>query len=202
MRLTGLNPGSLHDSSTVLTLYDPASLQVRVDVRLDDVSRVQSGQKARIESAALPGQSLAGEVLRATSQADIQKNTLSVKVAVARPPAALRPEMLCQVTFLAPPRRDGPAPGGNEPYRLLVPRQLIDTSGDRPRLWLADRLSGTARLRTVELGQAAGELVEVASGLAPTDKLIVAGREGLRDGARVRVVGEDETLGIAGGNAN
>src|SRR5262249_22731095 len=80
MRLTGLNPGSLHDSSTVLTLYDPAQLQVRVDVRLDDVSRVQQGQKVKIETAAVPGRSLDGEVLLATSQADIQKNTLSVKV--------------------------------------------------------------------------------------------------------------------------
>lgn len=195
MRLTGLNPGSLHDSSTVLTLFDPESLQLRVDVRLDDVSRVQSGQKVRIECAALPNVTLDGRVLLATSQADLQKNTLSVKVAIQAPPMALRPDMLCQVTFLAPPPSKAPAPPGTEPYRLLVPRELVSV-GDQPTVWVADRLTNTARRRVVELGRSGGDLVEVVSGLAASDKLIVAGREGLTDGDRVRIVGEDETLGI------
>ena len=201
MRLTGLNPGSLHDSSTVLTMYDPASLQVRVDVRLDDVTKVFPGQKARVESAAAPGRAIEGRVLLATSQADIQKNTLSVKVALVNPPASLRPEMLCQVTFLSPPR---PAADDKkrEPYRMLVPRQLVDNTGAGPALWVADRLSGTARRRTVELGLSAGDLVEVVAGLDTSDKVIVGGREGLREGARVRVTGEDETLGIGAGKGN
>ena len=146
MRLTGLNPGSLHDSSTVLTLFDPKSLQLRVDVRLDDVSRVQSGQKVRIECAAMPNTTLEGQVLQATSQADLQKNTLSVKVAIQSPPTNLRPDMLCQVTFLAPPPSKIPAPPGTEPYHLLIPRELL-IAGDEPAVWVADRLTNTARRR-------------------------------------------------------
>ncbi|MFO0842760.1 MAG: efflux RND transporter periplasmic adaptor subunit [Gemmataceae bacterium] len=188
-RLTGLNAGSLHDSSTVLTLYDPASLQVRVDVRLDDVAKVQPGQKARVETAALPNQPLDGEMLLATSQADVQKNTLSVKVAVRNPPQDLKPDMLCQVTFLAPPRSSAGTAGMT---RMLVPKQLVEAGG----LWVVDQLSGTARFREVELGLTSGDLVEVVRGLASSDKLIVAGRDGLKEGARVRVVGEDETLGL------
>ncbi len=189
-RLNGMTTSSLQDSSTVLTLYDPSSLQVRVDVRLDDVAKVQPGQKLRIETAALPDTPLQGEVLLATSQADIQKNTLSVKVAIHDPPLTLKPEMLCQVTFLAPPRRPGST--SSDTQRLLVPRQLLDNGG----LWVVDPLSGTARWRSVELGFTAGELIEVVRGLASTDKLIVAGREGLREGTRVQVRGEDETLGL------
>jgi HlyD family secretion protein len=194
-RLNGMIASSLQDSSTVLTLYDPASLQVRVDVRLDDVGKVIAGQKVRIETAALAGTSLEGQVLLATSQADVQKNTLSVKVAISNPPATLRPEMLCQVTFLSPPRPAANAPKGAEPYRMLVPKQVIDSSGGAA-LWVVDQVSGTARRRPVELGLTAGDLVEVTSGLSPSDKVIVAGREGLKEGARVRVAGEDEALGI------
>jgi HlyD family secretion protein len=199
MRLNGLNPGSLHDSSTVVTLYDPRKLQLRVDVRLDDVTKVQSGQKVRVETAVVSGKALDGEVLMATSQADVQKNTLAVKVAVSEPPAALKPDMLCQVTFLALPRPPDATPGRDEPYRLLAPRNLIDSSPDGARVWVADRLSGTARLRRVEVGPAVGELVPVLSGLDPSDKLIVGGRDGLADGARIAVVGEDETLGVVRG---
>lgn len=197
MRLSGLNPGSLHDSSTVVTLYDPARLQVRVDVRLDDVGKVLPGQKVKIETAAVPNQSLDGEVLMLTSEADIQKNTLAVKVAVTEPPAALKPNMLCQVTFLAPPRPATPSKEG-DPYRLLVPKQLLVSSAEGNSVWVADRLTGKAQLRRVQVGGNAGELVEVTSGLSSSDKLIVGGRDGLKDGDRVKVASEDETLGLVG----
>jgi multidrug efflux pump subunit AcrA (membrane-fusion protein) len=168
---------------------------VRVDVRLDDVARVRPGLKVRIESAALPNAHLEGEVLLATSQADIQKNTLSVKVAIHAPPAGLRPDMLCQVTFLSPPRPASAETKGEQSVRLLVPKQLIDSGA----VWVVDQLTGTARLRPVTVGLSAGDLVEVTSGLAAQDKLIVGGREGLKDGTRVRVAGEDEQLGITAG---
>jgi RND family efflux transporter MFP subunit len=198
MRLMGLAHGSLHESSTVASLYDPSSLQVRADVRLEDLPRVQPGQPVRIETPAVGG-ALEGEVLRATSQADVQKNTLQVKVAVKAPPAVLRPDMLVQVTFLAPA---GPkaTPGGPEPYRLLVPRQLVEADGSGAHVWVADRVARVARRRPVQLGAAgAGDLVEVTDGLSAADKLIVGGREGLRDGQRVAVTGEDTTLGVAAG---
>jgi HlyD family secretion protein len=197
-RLMGQDPRTLHDASSVVTLYDPACLQARVDVRLDDVGKVTPGQKVQVETAALPGRSLAGHVLTATSRADIQKNTLSVKVAVAEPPPTLKPDMLCQVTFLAPPRPATPAKEGAEPCRLLVPKQLVESSSEGSRVWVADLPGGRARLRPVRTGLTAGDLVEVVSGLDATARLIVGGKDGLKDGDRVTVVGEDETLGITG----
>jgi RND family efflux transporter MFP subunit len=192
----GMHVAGGHDSSTVALLYDPQSIQARVDVRLAEVGRVQPGMRVRIESDAVPGRSLSGEVLLVTSQADTAKNTLPVKVAIPDPPPALRPDMLLRVTFLAPPR---PAPAtGDEsgPQRLLVPQQLVESAEGANRVWVADRAAGRAVLRTVKLGARDGELVEVASGLDPTDKLIAGGRDGLRDGQRVVVTGEDEALGI------
>ncbi len=189
MRVMGLTPGSLHDSSTVVSLYDPALLQVRADVRLEDVPRVRPGQAVRIETPAAPGGPLDGEVLFPTSLADIQKNTLQVKVAIKDPPPTLRAEMLVQVTFLAPPAPKDGAP--SEVVRLLVPRGLVEASDGVARLWVADQAAGLARWKAVKLGAVGGELVEVVEGLALTDRLIVGGREGLRDGQRIRVTGED-----------
>jgi multidrug efflux pump subunit AcrA (membrane-fusion protein) len=169
-------------------------LQVRADVRLEDVPRVVPGQRVRLETPAVPGGPLEGEVLIATSQADVQKNTLQVKVAVQSPPPTLKPDMLVQVTFLAPPR---PAnqDKGNEPMRLLIPRSLVDAEG---RVWVADQAAGVARLRAVKLGVAAGELVEVVEGLTAADKVIAGGAEGLADGGRIRVTAEDAGLGVGG----
>jgi HlyD family secretion protein len=179
-----------HDPGTVALLYDPRSIQARVDVRLEDVGRVETGMKVRIESAAVPGKTVSGAVLLVTSQADVQKNTLPVKVALPDPPPQLRPDMLVRVTFLAPPRPTN----ANTPAtaRLLVPRTLVQDG----KVWVADRVAGRAVSRPVTLGRPDGELVEVTAGLDASDKLISGGREGLHDGQRITVTGEDEALGI------
>ncbi len=194
MRMMGLAPGSLQDSSTVVTLYDPALLQVRADVRLEDVPRVRPGQTVKIETAAVPSGPLEGEVLFSTSMADIQKNTLQVKVAIKSPPATIRPDMLVQVTFLAPPTARSAVP--SETLRLMVPRQLVESSEGGSRLWIADQAAGVARQRSVKLGPVSGDFVEVVEGLNAADRLIAGGREGLREGERIVVTGE-EAAGIA-----
>ena len=84
----------------VATLYDPQQLQVRADVRLEDVPNVLPGQKVQVETASASSP-LEGEVLFTTSTANIQKNTLETKIAILNPPPTIRPEMLAKVTFLA-----------------------------------------------------------------------------------------------------
>lgn len=193
-RLAGMDPLSEQTSSTVATLYDPKSLQVRVDVRLEDVPQVQVGQPATIETAAMKTP-LTGEVLWLTTRADIQKNTLQVKVAIKNPPQVITPEMLGQVMFLAPPQPVTADIAGQEPLRLLVPRSLVTTDDNGSFVWIADAELGVAAKRSVEVGRAGtDQLVEIATGLDPTSKLVVGGRESLTTGARIRISGEDKSL--------
>jgi len=196
-KLMGVTPGSMHESSTLVTLYDPERLQVRADVRLDDVPRLQTGQPVRIETAAVPGGPLEGEMLFATAITDIQKNTLQVKVAIKSPPPMLKPDMLVSVTFLAPELAGKPASA--EQLRLFVPRQLVESGESGTRIWIADSTARKARLKSVKLGQGMhGDLVEVVEGLNAADKVIASGREGLTDGMRIVVTGEDAGLAATG----
>jgi RND family efflux transporter MFP subunit len=188
--LMGLNPGSMHDATTVVSLYDPSRLQVRADVRLENVPRVVPGMMVRVETPAAPRGPLTGCVLYATAQADIQKNTLQVKVSIDGPPDSVRPDMLVQVTFLAPPVPKS-AEVDSHSLRILVPRSMVESNEGGNRVWIADQAAGVARLKPVQLGSMAGEFVEVTAGLSPTDKLIAGAREGLSDGERIRVTGED-----------
>jgi RND family efflux transporter MFP subunit len=197
MRLMGFTSGTPQDASTVISLYDPASLQVRADVRFEDLPRVLPGQPVWIETPSVSGK-LDGVVLRLTSQANIQKNTLEVKVAVKDPPAALGADTLVTVTFLAPASRE-PKSAGQEALRILVPRQIVETTETGSAVWIADQAAGVARRRTIKVGpEMAGDLVEVVEGLRPGDRLISGGREGLRDGERITVTGEDASLGLGG----
>jgi multidrug efflux pump subunit AcrA (membrane-fusion protein) len=194
-RLMGINAASERDSSTVATLYDPQQLQIRADVRLEDVPQVQIGQPVQIVTASLK-QPLRGHVLATTSQADIQKNTLSVKVAIDEPPTVIKPEMLAQVTFLAPEVPGEKTDGESDPMRLLVARELVETGESGAAVWIADSAQGIARRQAVQLGRAGtNQLAEVTTGITALDKLIVGGREGLKSGDRIRVTGEDRALG-------
>jgi multidrug efflux pump subunit AcrA (membrane-fusion protein) len=181
------------EASTVVTLFDPKRLQVRADVRLEDVPKTQFGQRVRIETPSA-GTPLDGEVISITGLTDIQKNTLQVKVSIEDPPVTVKPEMLVQVTFLAP-KSAAPATELSNKLRVFVPRSLVQATEQGTRVWIADREVGVARLRAVQLGDALpGGLVEV-HGLTPSDKLIIGGRETLADGDRIRVTGEDQTIG-------
>ncbi len=187
-RLTGINPHSAQGSSAVVSLYDPNQLQVRVDVRLEDVPQVQIGQPAIIETAALSAP-IAGKVISVTTLADIQKNTLQVKVAVNEPPEVIKPEMLGKVTFLAPPSPVTEEDQGDSPLRLFVPQSLVVSSEGGASVWVANLTGNFAKRKSVEVGRGTTDdgLVEIVSGLQPTDKLIVAGRESVSEGMRVRV---------------
>src|SRR5690606_26056403 len=84
------------NSSTIAILYDPAKLQVRVDVPLADAAGLKIGQKVRIHCGLLPDREFQGEVTRISGEADLQRNTLQAKVRIVDPVEELRPEMLCR----------------------------------------------------------------------------------------------------------
>lgn len=198
-RLAGLDPVSEQSSSAVVTVYDPKNLQLRVDVRLEDVPQVQPGQPVTIETAALK-KPFEGKVSSVTTRADIQKNTLQVKVAITNPPSVITPEMLGQVTFLAPPQAKSVAKAELQSLKLLIPRSLVSGTDGAASIWVADVEKKIAKQQSVQLGRAGtDQLVEVMSGVQPTDKLIVTGRESLSEGTRIRIAGEDQSLGMAAG---
>jgi multidrug efflux pump subunit AcrA (membrane-fusion protein) len=193
--LAGMGAGATNNTSNVVSLYDPRMLQVRADVRLEDVPLVESGQRVEIKSA-LASEAIEGKVLSATSRANVQKNTLEVKVAITAPPVTIRPEMLVQVTFLATEKPGDSSPKSQEQERLLIPRPLVEGTPPASLVWVADP-ANRARRQAIKLGKAGtDQLVEVVEGLHVTDKLIAGSREGLTDGQRIRIVGEDSSIGI------
>ncbi|MCZ7648313.1 MAG: efflux RND transporter periplasmic adaptor subunit [Planctomycetota bacterium] len=181
-------------SAHALHLYDPRKLQVRVDVPLAQAAQVGVGQACEIVVEVLPERRFKGAVSRIVHEADIQKNTLQVKVAIQDPVETLKPEMLARVKFVAAaaPASGGPPSGP----RLFAPEALLraGASGGR-ETWIVDRARGTAVRREVTLGAARQDgWVEVRSGLQAGDVLIADAPASLRDGQRVRIAGEADTV--------
>ncbi len=183
-----------HDGSVVVTMYRPDQLQVRVDVRFEDIPNVSLGQPVQIANPALASP-LTGQVLYLSSEADIQKNTLQAKVAIPSPPPVLKPEMLVDVTFLAPKQPDQAAEPSQE-LRLYIPKQVIRQGDGGAFVWIADQSDRVARKTSVETGAVgANGLIEITGGLEVSSRIIVSGSDALKDGDRIEVTGEDPSLG-------
>lgn len=178
-----------HDGSSVVTMYKPTSLQIRVDVRFEDIPKVSLQQKVLINNPALE-EPIPGKVLFISSEADIQKNTLQVKVSIDEPPGFFKPEMLVDVTFLAPPVKKTNNESNLE-TRIFVDKRFVQNSEEGSFVWVADRSEGMARKAMVTTGSANGPIVEITSGLSMDTRLISTGIETLRDGSRIKVIGED-----------
>jgi multidrug resistance efflux pump len=192
-------------SASIVSIYDPAKLQVRVDVPLPDAGRLAIGQRAAIVAESLPHTTFVGHVTRILHRADIAKNTLQAKVAIEAPSSLLRPEMLARITFydvmmtspaepgdgsavLPTAATGGAAPPASVRTSLWVPDEALmnDT------LWVVSQFDGEegiAERRVVapSLSPAESGWRAIAEGLNAGDLVIVAPPASLSPGARVRV---------------
>lgn len=195
----------------IARLYDPRSLQVRVDVPLADCAKVQIGSVAEVVTEALPDKVFRGAVTRVVHEANIQRNTVQVKVAIEDPVETLKPEMLARVRFFSSPvstnafgltqgsvAAQAPSSGfhAQSGLRLLIPEQVVlDRNGNDGRVWVVEHDTknqttiAADRKIVLETTNRTG-LLAVTDGLRPGDRMIFEPPGSLRPGARVRVSGE------------
>jgi HlyD family secretion protein len=201
----GAASGSM--AGAVLRVYDPAKLQVRVDVPLADAAKVGVGTRATVTTEALADQTFTGIVSRVVHEANIQRNTVQFKVALDAPSPVLKPEMLTRVKLHAAAARalsrvggatrgGGFPSGGGGDLTLLVPRAAVTAAGDgKGHVWVVDAGSGSpvARKREIATLPAADDgFIAVTGGLRLTDRVILdpPSPPAIQDGTRLKVLGE------------
>jgi len=196
-------------AGAVVRLYDPARLQARVEVPQANAATIHIGQHAEITTEALEDRVFHGVVSRVVHEANIQRNTVQVKVSIEDPDPVLKPEMLVRVRILGNVERAGAAPrmqpSGASGQTVFAPIAAVrEASGDRAIVWLADRAGARgghalARRREIRVrGADESGFIEVLEGLRPGDRLILGDVSMLRDGQRVRPR-EEASSGAKGG---
>lgn len=166
----------------LLTLGDPADLEITVDLLSSEAVRVAPGAPARIERwGGEPP--LAARVRRVEAAAFTKISALGIE------------EQRVRVTLdlLDPPEA---RPGLGHDYRVFV-RITAEARDDVPLVpmgalfrhqggWAAFRVEdGTARLRPVAVGARTARMAEVRDGLAPGDAVILHPSDRIAEGARV-----------------
>ena len=74
--------------------------------------------------------------------------------------------------------------------RLAVPLAAIDDEGRGPGVWTIDRRSSAVSFRPVAIARLEAERAILARGVAPGELIVALGGHFLREGERVRLVGE------------
>lgn len=183
------------NGSIALKTFDPAKLQVRVDVPLADAAAVSVEQDAQVVVDVLPDRTFKGRVTRVVNEADVQKNTLQFKVAIIDPEPRLRPEMLARVRILIP-ARTGATEGPRQAF--YIPAELVQGGGKESFVMITDRSGSRAVRRLVTVGDRDAQgWVEVTAGLQVGDQLLAGEAMQLKEGARIRVTGESGSVGTA-----
>ena len=177
---TGSTGGLNRTTGALCLMYDPARLQVRVDLPYSDVPGIHAGTEVEVETKAVPGRVFRGVVSRLLREADITQAKLQVKVRLLDPDALLRPEMICTVRFLVKRERAPATAGAPRSTAVLVPSSAV--RGDAVFV-LDPRGGGHARRVSVRVIGSGPEWTEVEGDLGITSKLIL---DDVKDGERVK----------------
>ena len=151
-------------------------LKINVFIPEERVREVKAGMPANLISEAAK-QTFKGNVKRVSHVVDPSTGTVKVTVYVTHDPN-IRPGMFIKVRLLTDTITDA----------LLVPKKAVIYQNDRQFIFLYNSLTNKARKVELKTGYQDESLFQsLNKDLKPGDQVIVAGQNGLKDGAKVRL---------------
>ncbi len=169
--------------AAVVTLADMSSLKVEADVSESNLGKLKVGQPCQIQLDAIPDKRFDGTVHMIVPTADRTKATVMVKVSFNHLDPRILPEMSAKVAFLS---REVSA-GEKTPRKAVNGKAIAERKGGKYLFIVKD---GRAVMRQVTTGETFGEMVEIRSGAASGDRVVLDPPERLKDGSRVRITGQ------------
>jgi cobalt-zinc-cadmium efflux system membrane fusion protein len=159
--------GELSDpSKSLYTVADLSTVWVLVDIHEKDLAKVHKGQAAIVSVSAFPDKKLKGHITYIADLVDEATRTVKARVAVANPGRKLKPEMFATVE-LALQADASPV--------LAVPEDALQDVDGKKVLFVVDDKGVEFEPRKVELGRAAGGMVEIVSGLKEGERYAIKG---------------------------
>jgi HlyD family secretion protein len=164
-----VSPATVSSSSPLFVLSQVDDVYALLAVPAQHRAELGPGQEAVITVDGLPGRTFRGRVEEITPAADAASRTFGVKVRVPNPQGILRPGMFARGAIVAGVRHGV----------LQIPDRAVVTATSGPLVFVVR--GGRAVRQAVTLGAHHGGLVEVTSGLADGDEVVVRGQDALTD---------------------
>jgi Cu(I)/Ag(I) efflux system membrane fusion protein len=144
-------------------IADTSMLWATIDIAERDLGMVAPGQPVVVHARGYPGRDFMGEVKLVYPQFNKDTRTARIRIELANPDQALLPDMYV----------DAEIDTASAKPVLAVPDNAILDSGTRQSV-LVDKGAGRYEPRAVTLGQRGSGYVEIRSGLADGDKVVVS----------------------------
>ncbi|MBN2465799.1 efflux RND transporter periplasmic adaptor subunit [candidate division WOR-3 bacterium] len=141
------------------------------------------GTAVQVRLDAMPGRPLEGTIQRIHPLVAEQTRTATVEIALPSPPPGIQAGMFARVTL----------PLNRSVDAITIPEKALLTAPDGSA-FIFVHADSTVNRRSVEVGIESANGVEILSGLADGEKVVVDGQEALKDGQRVTVMEDRKNL--------
>lgn len=172
--LRQISPGMLVTPGTMIaTLDDVSTIKLDFSVPETLITALAGGQTVDAHSAAFPSETFTGTLTTIDSRVDPISRTLQARAEIPNPDGRLRPGMLMTVRVQRAPR-----------VTLAVPELALLQIGRNAFVYRVGA-DGTVTQVPVQVGARERGRVELTSGVAAGDRIVVEGIVKLRPGAKV-----------------
>lgn len=166
--------------AAVVTLADMSTLKVEADVSESNLGKLRLGQPCQIQLDAIPDTRFDGSVHMIVPTADRTKATVMVKVNFTRLDSRILPEMSAKVAFLSREVTER-----EKTPRLAVNRKAVIEKNGRKYVFAVRQ--GRAVLTEITTQDTFGDMIEIKSGAASGEKVVLNPPSRLANGSRVKV---------------
>ncbi|WP_022724239.1 efflux RND transporter periplasmic adaptor subunit [Rhodopseudomonas sp. B29] len=178
-----INSGS-STGPAMFVISDIAKLRVYVNVPQNYVPMVRIGAKAVITLPEYPNRTFLATVEASSQAVDVASGTTRMQLGLDNSKGELMPGSYASVKLTL--AREG------TPLFIPASALIFNRAGLRVAAVGPD---DRVKLKPVTIARDLGRDIELASGVVPDDRIIVAPPDGLSDGDKVRVVGDDAAKG-------
>ena len=162
-------------NSVTFRITDTAELVAYLQIPQADLAKFSAGHSARLRVDSMPDTEFAATIVRISPTIDTRNGTFRATAFVDNKDGYLVPGMFARFTVSYEKHEDA----------LTVPSNAIVEEDDEMTVYVV--ADGEVTQRIVTTGISANGQVEVLSGLAEEEEIVVIGHSGLRDGSKVLV---------------
>jgi membrane fusion protein (multidrug efflux system) len=169
-----------------LTDLDPLIARIFLPER--DILGLEEGREVKIVLNAAEDTTFDGRIRQISPVVDTATGTVKVTIEASSPPSAVRPGSFVTVNIVRE----------THPEATVIPREAVLRELQSAHVFVVE--DEIAHKRDISLGLEEGLLVESLSGLDIGEQVIIAGQGGLKDGAKVKILGletEEESVADA-----
>ncbi|MGC5328436.1 efflux RND transporter periplasmic adaptor subunit [Brevibacillus sp. SYSU BS000544] len=159
----------------VVTIVKTDPLKVKVNLSEAEIGKVKVGSNVNVEIEAL-NKTITASVTAVSPVMDQTQKAYPVEISISNPGNELKPDIVVKVKFMDEK---------NTKQALVISRKAVFEQEGKKYVYKVD--GEVAKLVEVTSGKESSDTIEILSGIAAGDKIVVRGQTLLQDGAKVKV---------------